>query len=221
MKGDNIKVKILLILATLAMATSPVMSPKDERTYTVNPTVDLSAIRSIICVGRDGEWEGSGFLIGPGILATANHIGKLDRCFDRDTQSRIYSYKLDPRHDFALMTGKELPTNIPYIKYNCEKFTKGEAYYTYGMTDYGQREQIFRMNRVVFTGDYSKTHDDVPGFQDSAGMGEFNGAVAPGMSGGPVLDDEGVAHAVVNAGDNKTTVLFSLADTPLCPPSHK
>lgn len=201
-----------------------------ERTYVVPPTMDLSAIRYIICDTVDGqEYSGSGFLIGKGVMATAFHVAEgnwMDMpkvapvCYDVATNTRIVAYKLDPNHDFALMTGPGLPTDIPYIKYACNRPIPGKAYTAYGITDYGQQEPILRSNTVIATDKISSIVDVdswVEGIP-SPGMRVYQNPDAPGMSGGPVADG-GSVIAINDAGDDKTSQNYDLADTILCQPN--
>lgn len=180
------------------------------------PTVSISAVRSIDCP----EWIGSGFLIGDHIMATALHVvANTPQCIDADTGARLYVYKTDPEHDLALVTSSKLPTNIPYIKVSCQRFKTNEPYLSFGRTFYGMDSDdnvLNRMNVITATKDYTPKGYTLDDGAPAEHMREFVGAIAPGMSGGPVTDLQGYAHAVNNAGSDEDTILYEFADGMLC-----
>lgn len=219
--------KFLTVISSLFLLFSPAPAAA-QRIDKVPPTMDLSAVRYIICTTSDGdEYSGSGYLIGPKIMATAFHVAeggwmtmpkKDPVCYDIATQTRVVTYKLDIKHDFALMTGVGLPTNIPYLKYNCSRPIPGHAYTSYGVTDYGQPAPIFRTNVIIATDKFSTADNKDTWVENmpSPGLRIYQGVIAPGMSGGPVADLLGNIVSFNSAGDDKTTDNFDLADTPLC-----
>ena len=212
--------KMIKLMAVLAILSLNQFGGDETpiRDYPVPPSVDISAIRFIGCpiAGTAYEEQGSGFLIGKGILATAYHVAAGQNCYDEATGAKLVMYYKDPKHDFALMTGPDMPTDLPYIKYACLPFKKGESYIYYGISQYGQARPIIRNNTLVYTGDVTQDDKAVVDFIYSKGMSIFRGAIAPGMSGGPVTDVNGYAVAVNNAGNSDTTLLFQLKDTLLC-----
>ena len=198
----------LLLAALLATPTGLVdgLSPTPR-----NPTVDISAIRYLDC----GTWVGSGFIIADGVLVTAMHVAAGTQCTDTETGGKLMVYKTDLKHDLALLTGPSLPTDIPYIKVSCQRFVTGQPYLSYGTTFYDQPRPISRMNVIMAKGYYSTNADTIDGVP-SPGLRVFDNAIAPGMSGGPVIDLEGRAHGLNNAGSNDTTMIYEFADGILC-----
>lgn len=206
---------LLKALASLSMFVS---APTDDVHVRTPPTVDISAVRYIDC----GDYVGSGFLIGKKVLATALHVASGQKCVDKRTGTPLKMYKKDVDNDLALMTGPGLPTDIPYIKVGCSRFHTGEKYLSWGETPYEMdswNNPIQRMNVITATDEYA----DVPLYNDlGVKDGEakhvrvFKGAIAPGMSGAPVTDMDGVALALNNAGDDKYTLLHEFADGMLC-----
>jgi hypothetical protein len=157
-----------------------------------------------------------GALIGPHILITALHVATEKNCRDSETNSPLTIYKRDDKHDLALVTSPALPTDIPYYKITCSKFVTGRKYLSYGITPYGQKRPILRDNIITATKNYTDILDLVGG-TPAPGMREFDGAIAPGMSGGPVVDPEnGLIYAVNNAGSESDTLLYELADGMMC-----
>ena len=204
------------LLAVLVALSSFTSINKDYRTYPAPPAEDLSAIRSITCVGLGEIYIGSGSIIGDREVLTANHIANGGgKCFDTKTKAPLKTYKTDAKHDLAIMSGDE-PTDIPYQKYSCSRFITDKPYLSYGITSYGQPELIFRNNVITATKEYTEPGDTLDDGTPVDHMRVFNGVIAPGMSGGPVTDINGYAHALNNAGDDKTTILYEFADTALC-----
>jgi S1-C subfamily serine protease len=179
-------------------------------------TVDLSAVRYIACDSKEGPYTGSAFLIDHHVLATARHVAIGDHCIDVASNTPVLLYKQDDRHDFALMVAPGVDDNIPFVKYRCDGIQPNKPYLSYGITDYGQNEAILRMNTVYSTRNVVGNDDAVDGLPHSKGMVRFAGPIAPGMSGGPVVDLSGYAVAVNNAGDGHNSMLFDLKDTILC-----
>ena len=91
----------------------------------------------------------------------------------------------------------------------------GQPYLSYGITFYGQPRPIVRMNVIVAT-DYYTTAEDKIGDTPSPGLRFLTQHIAPGMSGGPVIDLNGYALALNNAGSDEDTLLYEFADGPLC-----
>lgn len=207
----------LLLLAAAFSLVSP--HNLDDRTYPVPPSPDMSAIRYLYCHDDSGEaWTGTGFLIGDKELLTAAHVGASGQCYDVETKSAVKPYATDKTHDITIMTGASLPTDIPYIKYTCSRFKTGQPYLSYGITDYGQEEPIMRNNVIIAQKGYTQPGDTLGDGTPITHMREFNGAIAPGMSGGPVEDVYGYAHGLNNAGDAVSTIIYEFADsTLLCP----
>jgi S1-C subfamily serine protease len=204
---------ILRLLAAAAMIVQPFYHIQDDAR--INPTVSVSAVRSIDC----GDWIGSGFLIGEHVMATALHVvaDTKEQCVDADTGARLYVYKTDPKNDLALVTSPDLPTNIPYIKISCKPFKAGQPYLSWGRTSYGMDQWnnvLNRMNVIVALKGYSDQILDDGTIMHH--VRKFDGPIAPGMSGGPVTDLHGYAYAVNNAGDQEQTVLHEFADGMLC-----
>lgn len=211
-----IRALVALVALSLSTAVSPMSEAGAMADKTVPPTLDLSAIRYLICRDHGNYYTGSAFLIAPHTLATARHVAHMEKCVDLETGAVMKEFHDDPIHDFALMSSPSLPTDIPYVKYRCDGLKKGKTYLSYGITGYGQARPIFRMNSIVATGDIVKDDNWVEDFPHSRGMRIFKGAIAPGMSGGPVVDTDGYAVAVNNAGNSVTSLLYDLKDTILC-----
>jgi hypothetical protein len=73
---------------------------------------------------------------------------------------------------------------------------------------------------VRLTGSGSKTHE--PGAGNNEEL--LRGNTVQGQSGGPVSDDRGVILGIVSAGEDDgvpTSIVLSLADTPLCKVARK
>lgn len=201
-----------LIVASLLLS-QPVQILPD---FGASPTVDLSAIRSLVC----DKGMGTGFLIADDTIATALHVSAAGHCKDGATGKPTVTYYKDPVHDFALM--KVDLKGIPYLKYDCSRYVTGKHYASYGYSPYLQNYDIFRQSDMIAYADYSGP-DYVVGGTHFDHMRHLFGASVPGHSGGPVIDtvtgnvvgvnNSGLVIAGLATGQSYST---ELADTTLC-----
>jgi hypothetical protein len=137
-------------------------------------------------------------------------------CIDVESGSPLLTYKVDKVHDLALVTGPDLPTDIPYVKTSCEPFHTNEKYLAYGITGYGQMKDIVRNNVITATNYYTaptfKFDDNMPVVHARI----FMGYEAPGMSGGPITDINGYAHGLVTGGNAYMSFHYEFAEGILC-----
>lgn len=183
----------LLAAASLAI-TLPIGQPLDEWSFTGEPELILSNVRLLQC--KEG-W-GTGWIIAKNVLVTANHVAEAGPCKDYATQAKLITYKKDPRHDLALMTGA-LPDYGEYIRYSCAGFRAGQEYEVYGWSSYGYRDRILRKNRVVATDSFTKPEDKYRDGSSMPSLRRMKGHTVPGMSGGPYTRT-GVTYGIVTAG---------------------
>lgn len=175
-------------------------------------------VHKIYCHDTAGNvWQGSGWFIRQGIMATAYHVGGHAKatCTDGTTGERVRAYKTDYNHDLALMTGS---TGKSQIQYSCDRPRPGRIYHSYGYSSDFLGGDFYKP--LYFTFNIKATSDFdvqyVPGFANISSMRTYDGVIMAGMSGGPVADDKGVAYALNNAGNDVESILFDLADTGLC-----
>lgn len=185
------------------------------------PTTDLSAVRLIYCHNpqvKNMGWEGSGSIVGKDLILTAKHVASGNDCVDEMTGKSLKMVDYDDAHDIAFMSG-DLPDVSP-IKMSCQPYKKNETYLAYGISNYMNKNYLFRMNKMVAK-DIEDTHlaDGTPIKHIRA----MYGAIVPGMSGGPIVDIDGYAHGVVNIGDHdivgiptKDSDSYQLADSKFC-----
>jgi hypothetical protein len=209
---------LTFVAASLLSVLGPTNTPG------IDPTVNLSAVREIQC-GED--WYGSGILIAKNTIATALHVASGERCVDIASGSPVKMYVSDATHDFALMTGN-IPFVGPYLKYSCEQYHANETYLAYGYSGVGygwdHPNRLFRQYTLQATDTITDENfylgkNKTP----SPGMRQLTGRSAPGTSGGAIVDLNGYAHGLVNAGVTIFGALpagptwsYPLADTVLC-----
>lgn len=177
-----------LLVASLVTIT-PVSPPTYQ--YAPAPTVNLSAVRLIVCK----EGSGSGFLIGDNIVATAAHVASGTNCVDAATNEPLKTYNTDPVADFALMTG-DLP-DMRYIKVSCGGYKPGKVS-AYGISSFHIAYEEFRQVDLD-VGDLQNVEDD-EGHTALNMRKVFGGYIVPGMSGGPHIQ-EGYAVGITNLGE--------------------
>lgn len=190
----------LMIAAAFAMPLPP---------PTPDPAMNLEAVRKVVC----DYGTGTAFVVAPNTLATADHVVEAKNCKDAATGQKLFAYHRDGKHDFALVT-MDTGDIVP-IKYSCRRFRTSGVYYSYG---YGRG--TFMQNRLVASKAYTDDKFLVRGMYGlsyAPGMREFEGIIIGGQSGGPIVDDYGIAHGINNAGNAYGKGWsYELADTELC-----
>lgn len=132
---------------------------------------------------------GTAFHIGKGLYVTAAHV--VAGCKD---QPGIVIY--DEAKDVAVIRGAVIKARI---KYSCSRFNPGEEYLAIGFAHGFPFKTFIPVIASKFI---------------QKGYQSFIGEMIPGMSGGPILDEYGRAHGIVNMrwpGRSQ-----ELADTVVC-----
>jgi S1-C subfamily serine protease len=168
------------------------------------------------------EGSGSGTVIAKNRVLTAHHvIAGMSACLiDGRLAKPVYD---DADLD---MTVLEVPLGDTAVaQTSCDGFDKSRPYFMIGYA----WSRDFALQHSTFTGVYD---DIMAGEGDGTNehllrhIAEFNGAVFPGMSGGPVIGTDGRVYGLINAGDEHQAAFRDLKDTPLCaalavqPPPH-
>jgi hypothetical protein len=192
--------------------------------------LDSSTVLQVSCptkfkdedgIEQDGYYLGTAFYVGNGQWVTARHV-----VVDEDSSDKhLYPVcnlgglpikVLDVGKgfvDYALFSSPVTPPQRAII--SCEGFRQGSTYFATGYAD-GNPWQV----TVRLTGTGSKTYE--PGAGNNEDL--LRGTTIQGQSGGPVADDRGVVIGMVSAGEENgipTSIVLSLADTPLCKVARK
>ena len=114
---------------------------------------------------------GTGFRIG-NLLITAKHVISHDKCFYVGGGNAEVAYS-SPSLDYAILKGGK----GPFIKVDCDGFVKGKKYLAVGYA---------RGAPYLTTVELTATGSNADGFAILSGIFTF----IPGMSGGPVIDEE-------------------------------
>ena len=139
---------------------------------------DESAIVRITCQRANGGGAyGSGFKVGPSSYITAAHVVSGGTCSVDGHTIRITA--LDVKRDFASFEGPASPVTI---KTRCDGFLAGEIYLARGFPGGG----FYKIASPWF----------ITGIRDKEMQVAFGDAI-PGMSGGPVMDGDGVVAGIV------------------------
>lgn len=174
----------------------------------------VANIHRIYCTEGQWTYQGTGWFIRDGVMATALHVVKHDTCKDATTGEVVKAYKTDSNHDFALMSGSHSKS---VMNYTCNRPKPGRTYISYGYSsDYKGGDFWNPLFQVYLIKATKNRPILVWGLWNIYPYREYEGSIMHGMSGGPVADSKGVAYALNNAGDDDTTLLYDLADTALC-----
>lgn len=160
--------------------------------------VQYPLIKRVLC----DEGRGTAFRVGQNHWASVAHVTSMTNCEVEGQAIAITDQ--DGPHDFARF---DTETGTPNgLKVNCDGFIPGRWYWAVGHA-HGAPFQI----EIALYATYRVSRD---------GKHELIGpyTVIPGMSGGPVLDEDGAVVGTVNSYVENTSTSFSreLKDTSIC-----
>jgi S1-C subfamily serine protease len=160
--------------------------------------------------------SGTVTVIGKNRVLTAHHVIASEStgdtaCFvDGKLTKTVYD---NPTLDVSVL---EVPLgNTAVTQIGCDGFIKDRAYFMIGYawgTDFAMQEGIFNGSY----GDIGAEDPDGSQRHVMPHVAEFDGAVFPGMSGGPVIGVDGRIYGIINAGGEHDSIFRDLKDTPLC-----
>lgn len=174
--------------------------------------IDLNPINLLVC----GHSSGTSIIIGKNLMLTANHvIDGYAICSMYGIKSTVVYKNID--QDIAAVV---VPTgNASRLEVNCGGFKSMETYYAVGFAE----GKSFIVNKLIAMDGFV----DVPIINDrrmAKHLRPLLGTVIPGMSGGPILDEDGkvvgitLATSVIpgSSGDNPVAYSRELKETFLC-----
>lgn len=218
MKAWKKIVALFALLSLLAFGFKPTPpAPEPEAVIDVanGPTaniylLNMKSISQVICGNMTGTVE----VVGQGRMVTAFHVVADERgspktnCMVKGRPAKVISY--DSKLDFAILNGDTYKSD--YYLYDCNGFTQGQLYIAVGYP--GGR---FVANLLV-AGSIASETMETKTKQTFHGMRMLQGAVYPGMSGGPIVDLSGRVVGIVNATNLNHTTAYAreLRDTELC-----
>lgn len=192
-------------------ATKPIVLAKKFR------DLNFDRIRKIVCwhgVGK-GRASGTAFVIRENILVTAAHVVD-EKCKDSATGLPVRAYYVDWDNDFALVTMDTGPlTDV--MEYKCDGFTAGERYSAIGFSGGLRLRETRLVASGLRTGLNGLIRINKTETRPSIHLYELNGNIYRGMSGGPVIDEEGIVVGINSTtDDNGHGGSRELRDTILC-----
>jgi len=195
--------KIILFLLMVFFATESYAQPFDTNT-----------VKFIECVNQQvgntvyGN-TGSGVVIGRNTVLTALHVVYGNSCAIEGQPVKIISSSVS--EDVAIIS-VNLLTNSPIARYSCDGFKSGERYVSFGFASSGAKyEPLIAANNTVSTNPSNKFPFQVDN------LSVLKGTILHGMSGGPIINDNGLIIGINNGSDSKSIVgSRPISETPLC-----
>lgn len=156
------------------------------------------AFQSVVHIGAEAGWQGSGVYVGNGLILTAGHVVKDGGCFVVSFENGQSSYSsskyyLEPTADvgFIYLEGYDGPV----LDFDNDGYLRGDTAYIFG-NPFG-----WDYNFSVTMGIISSVNRDCDGFFGEKLLLQVDSAAYPGNSGGPVTDDEGEIIGILVGGD--------------------
>lgn len=169
------------------------------------------AVRLANCGDGDRRWRGTIVHIGHLRYMTAFHVGN-GICYDAKTGTKLNLVYSDPGNDFAILESpRDLDSSI--LKISCIPFIAGRTYHSIGWA-IGEQLVVEELKATSsHTGMFFMIEQNI-----AFHMRVLIGSIIPGMSGGPIIDDNWNVYGINNATSDKGTRGYSreMADTALC-----
>lgn len=214
----------LACLTLLGMNTHkmPVMAkPTTTKPYRPSVYLNLDLVRKIVCIDPNDATKGMGVgtaeIVGKGIMITAAHVvvsGDFTQCYDATTKASVQPYLVDTDADFAMLAFKdESSGEMEYMRYSCEGFVDKKPYQAIGYA----LGQALILNRMTATDRETSRRYTLSNRRIASGLKYLEGDIFQGMSGGPIINEDGVIVGINSATDHRGMGLSrALKDTALC-----
>lgn len=186
------------------LAATPVFSKTSNGTG-VHATFGTPGVALIEC----GDYSGSGSFVTNTKVVTAYHVVSTgSACTVNGEKAEIF-YKDGPT-DLAILTVADHPRHISQI--SCAGFNASTVYQAVGYAG----PNIFIASYLLPTTKYAEMGPDESTIYPSDHLRVLHGRVFAGMSGGPIVDKNGVVVGTVIGGSSYRTFSRQLKDTVLC-----
>lgn len=189
---------LAIAIPALLLANSghdPVKASIPQAVLAKSGTPDYPLVQRVDC----GKGFGTAFRVDHDTMVSAAHVTALGPC-----KIRGKSYQLTEQNGALDFSTVHLE-GAGHIRIDCGGYIPGRWYYAVGYANAAPWQTIVPIYATVLK-------------HDLTGQRILRNMVIPGMSGGPVLSDQGAVVGIVNARNADFDVSFSreLKDTSLC-----
>lgn len=190
-----------LLLAASVLLPSPVAPANIPLTIIQPDSIVQVVCHGIDALGRHYISAGTAFRVGPtGLMLSVNHVTSEPNCVIGGKPINL-AYA-SPRSDFSELQGDE----GPYLSIDCGGYVKGRKYLSIGFARGVSPATVIELEA---TGEHNGGQAILTGMVP----------VIPGMSGGPIIDEQTGRVVGVNNAENFERGLswsLELKATPLC-----
>jgi len=194
---DRFDAPPMLPLVSEAEAAAPKAAPVQRASLPSPYMIDTATLAFVDC----DHYMGTAVHLGGGRYITAAHVATSSGC--RIGGKPVSIESIDTKADWAIVTSA---ARLPfYVITSCDRLVEGETYFASG---YAEGNPWPVTTRLV-----------AEHYRDADGISMLKGAIVAGMSGGAVVDRDGVLHAINESrmGDGIPLAgVVELADTALC-----
>lgn len=207
----------LTLVAPTTEKPDPVIT-ETKQPYKPKVFVNFSLVRRLYCgtPGEDNWGRGTGVVISQTTIMTAAHVLTGTTCIDEANGVTVTPFYEDELHDIAFAR-LEQGEFTRWFRLSCDGFRGGRDYSAIGY-QFGRDLVETRLTATFgFTTDDSHNDDG----RSSPHLRVLEGDIYKGMSGGPIVDEDGVVVGINTATDhNGFGFSRELRDTILCDSRH-
>lgn len=217
--GRSSKILVAMVCALAVIVFSVRVNVINHALWGLEKSFNANDImQSVVHIGADAGWQGSGVYVGNGLILTAGHVVDGAETFVVTFENEPSSYAsstfyVEPLADIGFIYLEDY--DGPALEFDREHLHRGDSVFVFG-NPFG-----WDYNFSVTKGIISSVDRDCDGFFGEKIMLQSDAAAYPGNSGGPVTDDEGEIIGILVGGTYGGDNISLIVPADICEQSMK